>query len=238
LRTWRTGAIVGLVVCLLAAAVRGATLDVQRVGATSQGYLYIQFDLSFQGKTLDAIRSGLPTTLTFTLEIWRQRAGWWDRLEATRETSLRVLRDLLNDQYVVATAEEVRRFPDLESVVRAVCHDRREYLQPLAPEKTYYVILNANLAPLSVDDLKELERWLQGTIRAGPDESPGRIAGISGTMVGLLMSVTGFGDETVSARSHSFVPRELQRVAPRDAGGDSIAGGAAADSGAGGAKRP
>src|SRR4030095_2496980 len=128
----------------------------------------------------------------------------------TRETSLRVLRDLLNEQYVVATDEDVRRFKDLESLVDAECRHGREFLRSRADDKMYYVIMSANLAPLSVEDLQELERWLQGTIRADGSENPGRVAGISGTMVGLLLSVTGFGDQTVLGRSESFKPEEVR----------------------------
>lgn len=228
---WRQGVVVGLAACVAAAPVAAGRLEVRPVGATSQGYLYVDFDFQepFSGKSLDAIRSGLPSTLTFTVEIWRRRAGWWDRLEGTRETQVRVLRDLLNEQYVVATPEEVRRFQDLDALVDAVCHHRREFLPPLHPDWTYYVVLSANLAPLSVDDLQELERWLQGTIRSGDESGPGRVAGLSGTMVGLLLSVTGFGDETVRGRSASFLPREVQRAAPPARPG--VAGGAPADSG-------
>jgi len=221
-----------LLALTLTPAVRShaAELYVLGVGATSQGYAYVEFDFqdAFGTKAREAIRSGLPSTLTFTIEVWRQRTGWWDRLEETRELQFRVLRDLLNDQYVVVTPEEVRRFPDLEALGEAVCRKRREYLPPLDPNKSYYIIVNANLAPLSVEDLKELERWLQGTLRSGDDEGSGRVAGISGTMVGLLLSVTGFGDETYRARSVRFVPRDLPRTAPGPAGGtpaDSSAAG-------------
>jgi Domain of unknown function (DUF4390) len=211
---------------------RGARLVILGIGATSQGYPYVEFDFQepFGTKAREAIRSGLPSTLTFTIEVWHQRTGWWDALEETREIQFRVLRDLLNDQYVVVTPEEVRRFPDLESLGDAVCRARREYLRPLDPDKSYYVVVNANLAPLSVEDLKELERWLQGTLRSGDEEGSGRVAGISGTMVGLLLSMTGFGDETYRARSVRFVPRELPKTPPPSAGGvapaDSSSGGA------------
>jgi hypothetical protein len=54
---------------------------------------------------------------------------------------------------------------------------------------------------------------LQGTFRGGEGERAG-ITGVSGTLVGLLMSATGFGDQTVSGRTPTFVPADL----PRDQG--------------------
>jgi len=214
-QTWRGAA---PVICgvLLAGLARATELRVERVGATSQGFLYVDYRLEspFEGKVLDAIRSGLPSTLIYDVEVWRQRSGWWDKLEETRESQLRLYRDLLNDQYVLASREEVRRFADLQTLTQAACEHRREYLRPLSPSKPCYVVITASLAPLSVDDLKELEEWLQGTIRGPKDDSrPGGIVGISGTMVGMLMSMSGFGRVSVHERTPTFTPDDV-RLAP------------------------
>jgi hypothetical protein len=200
---------VGTAVC----TANAAQVRIDGVGATSQGYVFVDYsvDKPFEDKSLEAIRSGLPSTLTYTIEVWRQRPGWWDKLEEAREVQFRVLRDLLNDQYVLASREDVRRFPTLDSLATAACAHRREYLRPLAPDKPYYVVVSLNLAPLSVDDLRELEIWLQGTIRTGEGERGG-ITGLSGTMVGMLLSATGFGDQTFRGRSSTFVPQVLPRI--------------------------
>jgi hypothetical protein len=222
--SWRTCCALILALCAIGTPVLGTQIVVERVGATSQGYLFVDYrlDQPFQGKVLDGVRSGLPSTLTYTIEVWRQRSGWWDKLEETRESRLRVLRDLLNDQYILVSPEEVRRFADLESLTQAACSNRKEYLRPLSPDKSYYVTITANLAPLSVEDLKELEEWLQGTLRTGESHAGG-IAGISGTMVGMLMSMTGFGDETVHGRTPSFVPDDLRRARPAPNGSTPVA---------------
>ncbi len=201
--------ILGAAVC----TANATQVRIERIGATSQSYVFVDYsvDNPFEDKTLEAIRSGLPSTLTYTIEVWRQRPGWWDKLEEAREFQFRVLRDLLNDQYVLASREDVRRFPGLDSLSVVACAHRREYLRPLAPDKPYYVVVSVNLAPLSIDDLRELETWLQGTIRTGEGERGG-ITGLSGTMVGMLLSATGFGDQTVRRRSVTFVPQELPRV--------------------------
>jgi len=225
----RLAALAMTIAGVLANGAHASDLRIARIGATSQGYPFVDYELEapFTGKALDAIRSGLPSTLTFTFEVWRQRTGWWDDLEETREASVRVLRDLLNDQYIAASREEVRRFPQLDSLAQSVCAHRREYLRPREPKKSYYVVVSANLAPLSVEDLRELERWLSGSLRSGEESNPGRVAGFSGTMVGLLMSVTGFGDETTTSRSERFVPASLPRApappaAPQTAGGGAV----------------
>jgi hypothetical protein len=230
---WRWGLLAGLAVGALPAVAAAGRLVIEGLGVTSQGYTYVDYSVesAFEGKALEAIRSGLPSTLTFSLEVWRARPGWWDALEAVRESQLRVLRDPLNDQYVAATTEEVRRFGQLDSLAAAVCLHRRAYLPKLDPSKTYYVVVTSNLAPLSVEDLQELEKWLQGTIRAGDQTNPGGVVGLSGTAVGMLLGFSGFGDVTVRTRSESFVPGALhsERAAPAIAGSRS-AGSTAADS--------
>jgi hypothetical protein len=218
----RAGIGVALWALVSAAAAHAASVGIDRVGATSQGFLYVDHSVErpFEGNALDAIRSGLPSTLTYTIEVWQQRAGWWDKLEDTREYQFRVLRDLLNDQYLLASREEVRRFANLDSLAAAACMHRRDYLKPLSPDKRYYVLIGFNLAPLSVDDLRELETWLQGTIRDGHS---GGITGVSGTLVDMLLSATGFGDETTRGRTPTFVPRDVlraQHIDPRLIAGD------------------
>jgi len=179
---------------------------------------------------LEGIRSGLPSTLTYTVELWRHRSGWWNRLEETRESQMRVLRDLLNEEYVLVTGEEVRRFRDLEALTEAACAHRREYFPSLRGGRTYSIVVTANLAPLSVEDLRELETWLQGNLRSGESSSREGVAGLSGTMVGMLLAWTGFGDDDVRARSAAFTTEQLPRDSPsiplarQSAPSDSAAG--------------
>jgi len=189
---------------------------IENVGLTSQGFPYVSYrlDRPFEGKVLEGIRSGLPSTLTYTVELWRRRSGWWDRLEETRESQARVLRDLLNEEYVLVTGEEVRRFRNLEALTEAACAHRREYFHSLGARRTYYIVVTANLAPLSVEDLRELESWLQGSLRSGEVSPRGGVAGLSGTLVGMLLAWTGFGDDDVRARSTTFVPEQLLRDLP------------------------
>jgi hypothetical protein len=205
-------------ILLVAGRAAGAELAIGPVSATSQGYLYVDYQLQrpFEGKFLDAIRSGLPSNLVYTFEVWRQRPGWWDALlrEQTVTLKLRLYRDLLNDQYVLVSREEVRRFASLDSLASAACQ-QRQFLQPLLPGRPYYVAVTAKLAPLSVEDLQELEQWLQGSIRSGEGSATaGGISGLSGTLVGLLLSETGFGDRTVNGRTATFHPEEVRPALP------------------------
>jgi len=195
-------------------------IRMERIAATSQGFLYLEMEFvdAFDGLYLEAIQSGLPTTLHYTVEVWRQRSGWWDRLERTQERRFRLFRDVLSGVYWVVTDEESQSFASLEALLESVTRFRQAtsplplpFPSPDLPgDKQYYLVVSANLAPLSIEDLNELDEWLKGTIRGGnPDSDTGVISGLSRTMGGLLLSLTGFGDRTLRSRSPRFRPEEI-----------------------------
>lgn len=201
-------------------AAAASELRLERIAATSQGFLYLEMEFvdAFEGIYLEAIQSGLPTTLHYTLEVWRQRSGWWDRLERTQERQFRLFRDVLSGEYWLVTEEESRSFTTLE----ALLHEATRFRQSTTPlplpfpspelpgNREYYLVVTANLTPLSVEELNELDEWLKSTIRGGnPDQDSGLISSLSRTMGGLLLSLTGFGDRTVRARSPRFRPEDI-----------------------------
>ncbi|UCE01637.1 MAG: DUF4390 domain-containing protein [Candidatus Latescibacterota bacterium] len=218
-RSWLQAAPIAFaLVATVATGVRAAEIRVDRIAATSQGFLYLEYELvtPFEGIYFEAIQSGLPTTLNYTIEVWRQRSGWWDKLEDTYEREFRLLHDVLNGEYLVNTSDETTSFSTLDSLTAAVCRFQRgsregpEYFSPqlFSPDDRYYVVITATLAPLTVEDLNELDTWLRGTL--GGREDSGGISGLSRTIGGLLMSMTGFGDRRVKLRTRDFRPRDLE----------------------------
>jgi hypothetical protein len=205
---------------LWSSTAHAAEIRLERIAATSQGFLYLEMEFvdAFEGIYLEALQSGLPTTLHYTLEVWRQRSGWWDRLERTQERRFRLFRDVLSGEYWLVSEEESRSFASLEGLLRAATRFRQSttplplpFPSPELPgNKEYYLVVTANLTPLSVEEINELDEWLKGTIRgSNPDQDSGLISSLSRTMGGLLLSLTGFGDRTVRARSPRFRPAEI-----------------------------
>lgn len=219
-RRWNWKILLTLHLLVLHSSASASEIRMERIAATSQGFLFLEMEFvdAFDGLYLDAIQSGLPTTLHYTVEVWRQRSGWWDRLERTQERRFRLFRDVLSGDYWLVTDEESRSFSSFEALLDAVTRFR-QHTSPLPlpfpsadlpGDKNYYLVVSANLTPISVEDLKELDEWLKGTIRGGnPDHDTGVISGLSRTMGGLLLSLTGFGDRTMRARSPSFRPQEI-----------------------------
>ena len=219
-RLWNWKILLTLHLLVLCPSAFASEIRMERIAATSQGFLFLEMEFveAFDGLYLEAIQSGLPTTLHYTVEVWRHRSGWWDRLERTQERRFRLFRDVLSGEYWLVTDEESQRFANFEALLDAVTRFR-QHTSPLPlpfpsadlpGDKEYYLIVTANLTPLSVEDLNELDEWLKGTIRGGnPDNNTGVISGLSRTMGGLLLSLTGFGDRTMRARSPSFRPQEI-----------------------------
>ena len=219
-RRWNGKILLILHLLVLPWATYASEIRMERIDATSQGFLFLEMEFvdAFDGLYLEAIQSGLPTTLHYTVEVWRQRSGWWDRLERTQERRFRLFRDVLSGEYWLVTEEETQSFANLEALLDVVTRFRRNTSPLPLPfpsanlpgDKQYYLVVSANLTPLSVEDLNELDEWLKGTIRGGnPDSDTGIISGLSRTMGGLLLSLTGFGDRTLRARSPSFRPEEI-----------------------------
>ena len=225
---WALAAAVGLV-----SSAEAARLRLDRVAATSQGFVYVEFEFEapFEGIYQDALSSGLPTTLNYTIEVWQQRSGWWDKLEAAYERRFRILRDLLNDLYYVVTPEEALHFTHVDSLTAYVSRVARGPSSNEPPYfgrhlfqdgKTYYVVVTATLAPLTVEDLNQLDAWLRGTIR-GKNDGTGGITGLTQTMGGMIVGMTGFGDKRVKTRSPRFKPAELPREPPAPAAPPAVA---------------
>lgn len=209
----------GALLVIAASRAGAAEVVIERIDATSQGYLFVEFELvePFDRLYLEALRSGLPTRLSYTFELWRQRTGWWDRLERTDEREFRLFRNLLSDEYYAVSPDRTHVVAGLDSLVAATTVFRRDGLQraltlpfpaPDLPEnKDYYLVITVRLAPMSVEDLNELDEWLRGTFRG--DDSGG-ISGLTRTMGGMLMSLTGFGDRTVHSRTPNFKPVDIR----------------------------
>lgn len=220
-RSWLPGVVGPALALALVGASEAAQLEIHPISTTSQGFPMLEFELEapFEGVYEEAVRSGLPTTLSFTIEVWRQRGGWWDKLEEAYEFEFRLFRDLLNEQYVVVTTAETRQFATLDSLAYSVSRfelgtaNGPLYLprELFAPNKRYYVVIVATLAPLTLEDLNEIDQWVRGSIRGGSDDSGG-ISGLSRTMGGMLMSLTGFGDQRVKSRTDYF---RLSDIRPR-----------------------
>jgi hypothetical protein len=136
-----------------------------------------------------AARSGLPVRVRVRIELWRDRL--FDQLVDSASWSTVIAYEPLGDQFFVRAGANsgARRF---DSFVRARSAVETDYAPPIRPRDPgrYYYTTTLQIETLSVSDLEELERWLQGELQpavSGQRSVPGALGqGAKRLMLRLL----------------------------------------------------
>ncbi len=131
--------------------------------------VYLDCTLSglIAGEVLDALQSGLPTTLVFEWQLWWDRDGLWDKREATGLTYYRIYYDVLQNRYDIfdrrgrlhATAEDPA---GTENCFGAESAMELPSIPPLSSENFYYLDMTVRIEPLDEEEIRNLEDWLRG----------------------------------------------------------------------------
>lgn len=152
----------------------------------------------------EAARSGLPLRMRIRVELWKD--GFIDDLAASQSWSLVLLYEPLEKDFIVGRRSQTagaRRYPTYEAARAAI---RGDYSLPIQPtrEGNYYYTASLEVETLSLSDLEELERWLQGQLSpavSGERSLPGALGqGVKRLMMRLLRLPT----RHVEARSPRF----------------------------------
>ncbi|TVR57345.1 MAG: DUF4390 domain-containing protein [Gemmatimonadales bacterium] len=109
-----------------------------------------------------SLESGLPVRMGIVVELWRDRV--LDALEGRHEWRATVLMDPLSNRYLVETGDGVSG--DFASLAGARAFLQGRLQVPLAPERggRFYYLARLEVETLSLSDLEELRRWLQGDL--------------------------------------------------------------------------
>lgn len=173
------------------------------------GSLVVRLGGLVQGSDLDdALHSGLPLRVQVVAELWRDR--FFDSQEGRAEWRATVVYDPLERQYRVRTsdpsadtASQGRRVATLGAVRDEL---QRAFTVPLRParEGTFYYTATLEVETLSLSDLEELQRWLQGEL-APAVGGEGDVEGAVGRGVRRLMvRMLGLPARRVRARTEPF----------------------------------
>jgi hypothetical protein len=195
-------------VALPAMEPRELTVWVERIAANAD---HLVVDLALEHlldpATEEVLERGIPVTLVWEVEVWRERSAWFDRLEAVSSVTCKLQRDAWDEVYVLRESggrEEI--FVDLVEARSAIERRAAVSIAPLnllTEDDAYYLVVNAALKPLTVEDVDELEGWLSGEIKSGRQHGFG-ILGLPKALFGLLKNVTGLGDRNDTLRTPSF----------------------------------
>lgn len=161
----------------------------------------------------ESLERGMPATVRLRVELWRERAGWFDQLVGSESAETRVGRNAWSDDYqLVRRGGPAQTLLDLDEIEAELDRPTRVRLAPvleLAPGERYYAIVRIEVKPLTVEDIEEVERWLSGEAKRAGKPGPGSIARLPTYIIGILANLSGLGDETATHRTGLFSREDL-----------------------------
>jgi len=160
-----------------------------------------------------SLERGMPATLMVTVDLWRHRSGWFDRMVATRSVLYRVRYDAWREDYVVQrNLEPPLHLPTLAAVGEALSRPLRlaaAEAHAVEPGRRHYAVVTASLRPLTPEGVREVERFLSSQLRSsGGAEGGGgleSIARLPTSLLSVLAALSGLGDEIAVHRTPVFV---------------------------------
>jgi hypothetical protein len=125
-----------------------------------------------------AATSGLPLRVRVRVELWKDRL--FDQLVDSTSWSTVIVHEPIGDQFFVRSLPVTRGLRRASSFTSARQAVESEYLLSITPpgEGRYYYTVSLQIETLSLSDLEELERWLQGELQpavSGQRSVPGAI---------------------------------------------------------------
>jgi len=125
-----------------------------------------------------AALAGVPVRIRVRVELWKDRL--FDALVDSTTWSLDLYFEPISEQFFIrstATPGRVGRYTSFAAARRAVETEFSPRIQPRERGRYYYTAL-LQIETLSVSDLEELERWLQGELQpavSGERSVPGAV---------------------------------------------------------------
>jgi hypothetical protein len=189
----------------------GPTLVVEKIENDS-GTLIVTFNAQglFSPRMVETLARGLPATLTYEIQLWKERRVWMDKLTQVNTLSYKIKYDPWEDGYSIQTKRGTSpALLDIEHVERTLCfHVRAKAgsVEAIDPNATHYVVIRATMRPLSAEDIDRVETWLSD----GKPQGKRGITAVPGYLFDVIVGLSGLGDEAVSGRSETFVPADIR----------------------------
>ncbi|HSJ05769.1 MAG TPA: hypothetical protein VK936_03635 [Longimicrobiales bacterium] len=151
-----------------------------------------------------AALSGLPVRVRVRVELWRAR--FIDQLVDGTSWSTVIVYEPIGEQFFVRslpTRDGARRFPDFASARAAVEQDYALALRPPTSGRFYYTA-TLQVETLSLSDLEELERWLQGELQPAVSGQRSVPAAVGQGARRLMLRLLDLPQRRVDARTNRF----------------------------------
>jgi hypothetical protein len=204
---------VGILCSLVfALVVPGSALGAVEVAVSAEdGILYVDAHFSevFDDDLELALQSGLPARISIELVLWEERSGLWDREVLRDQWTVSVVFDVVAEDYAVFDVEgasllESGELMEVEDFVSGIELWPLCELGELEAGRPHYLGVRLVIEPLSIEEVRDLERWLRGNVRQGAT-----LRDVPGQLVGILRNRLGLGAQSERGRSPEFRPGEL-----------------------------
>lgn len=162
----------------------------------------------------ETIEQGGTSALDYTVELYRERSGWFDALVTTRALPFRISYDAFERKYRLLS-EDIRMKSEQFTDVADQCTRIAELTLGLTeeldlePEGTYYIVVRGQYQPVATETLEELRTWLGGTGGEQERQQQREQGGIGSRLAKTLMNAAGFGEKQLEGESSRFRPVDL-----------------------------
>jgi hypothetical protein len=138
----------------------------------SEDFLLLSFKVNgdevFTSQTIMFLERGFTIRIDYTVELWKSRSFWFDKLEAQEQIRCELNYDIINRIYkcIINRTDKIepRKENELSKVIEwATKMDSLKILtrQELDSKGHYYYTIKADIATLTAQDIQDLQRWLE-----------------------------------------------------------------------------
>lgn len=165
----------------------------------------------FNESIVEGLQKGMTTVLEYRIQLWKKRSLWFDKLITEDIIRFKISYDIWGKRYVVMRNKLKPEALDIHGV-RQVCQQLYEYAllssQKLKTDKEYFLAVKVRLRPISIENYREIQRWLVGEakeIDAEVIKEPQKAGEKAGNwFLGMVLNLSGFGDKVINAKSDLF----------------------------------
>jgi hypothetical protein len=211
-RTLASGVI--LVCALLLCATAGASQPLLSILSlyAEDDYLCVDFYLknAIEKELLTSIKNGVPALLSYRVQVWEDRANWYDKLVKSMTFSYKIAFDNWDTVYcvdaIVQERTETGRAGNVADLIHLLCNQKKLKTCPMSEldrNSSYYVTISAAVQSLSAERVREVESWLGGQTDGDKQEA----GGLLGFVVDLFTS----NAKRADAKSNLFALEALAR---------------------------
>jgi len=178
----------------------------------AEGNLCVDFYLknALEKEALTSIKNGVPALLSYKVEVWEDKANWYDKLVNTFTYSYKIAYDNWDTLFAIDAISQGRqengRAKNVADLIHMVCNQKRFETCPISDldrDASYYVTIQAAIQSLSAERVREIESWL-----GGGDSGDQREAG---GLLGFVVDMFASKAKRVEAKSNIFALEALTR---------------------------